>query len=312
MKEISYEGPEATKEEADWAKKKKPSIGSKKAPTVRTFRADIEELIQEKGTTKSDIMQAEAARRESRGEQRFPVEEDESHFGRLIFILVLVLAFGLGVGIYALVEPKFAIPFLHMATTTPAVETTDDLSIELTDSPREQVLTDIALAFKKTSLPAGKERALVFHVKNSAGDTENASITQLLKATGMSRTYVAFTESVDPDFMYHISQGITLTGVLTFHSPSYANTFGAVFDWEVDMASDLIPILNPEYNRKDIKSLEGRVFRDERIGTVDARILRDVLGNPLIAYGFIDKKTLVIAGSRDGLIASINAAAMNK
>ena len=46
MKEISYNGPEFDKEESDWAKKQKRSVGSAKAPTVRTFRADVEELIQ--------------------------------------------------------------------------------------------------------------------------------------------------------------------------------------------------------------------------------------------------------------------------
>ena len=92
MKEISYDSSRFDKENEERNKKQPQSRGSAKAPTVRTFRADVEGLIQEKGVTKNAITMAEAARREARGESRFPVEEEGSHLGRVIFILLLVLS----------------------------------------------------------------------------------------------------------------------------------------------------------------------------------------------------------------------------
>ena len=79
MKEISYDSSRFEKENEEQRKKQVQSRGSSIAPTVRTFRADVEGMIQEKGVTKNEITMAEAARRESRGESRFPVEEEGSH-----------------------------------------------------------------------------------------------------------------------------------------------------------------------------------------------------------------------------------------
>ena len=157
MKEISYDSSRFDKENEEQSKKKPQSRGSSKAPSVRTFRADVEGMIQEKGVTKNEITMAEAARRESRGESRFPVEEEGSHLGRIIFILLLVLAFGIGTGMYALLGTKVSLPFFSVATTTPP--TTDDVSITIYNSPREQILADISLSFGKTALPGGGERS---------------------------------------------------------------------------------------------------------------------------------------------------------
>ncbi len=302
MKEISYEGPAHDKEETEWAKKKKPSIGSDKVHTMRTFRADVEELLEEKSETKTSIAMAEAARRESRGETRFPVEEEESHLGRIIFILVLVLAFGLGIGVYAVVGIKFSIPFLQSATSTEAVVTPNDTEIMITDSPREQILTDISLTFGKTVLPTHEERAIIFKIKNTDGTEKPASLENFLSAVGVLPPPKTFIESIDPEFAYHIYSGEALAGVLTLHSRAYANTFASMLEWEPEMISDLTLPLNPWYNRSTFKTLEGRVFHDERIGTVDARVLKDMLGNTVLLYGFMNKKTLIIAGTRDAFI----------
>ena len=96
MKEISYNGPEFDKEESDWSAKKERSTGSHAAPTVRTFRADVEDLIQEKGMTKAQIAMAEADRRERRGQRRVLKEEASTHLGATIFFLLIIQSFQLG------------------------------------------------------------------------------------------------------------------------------------------------------------------------------------------------------------------------
>ena len=183
MKEISYDGPGLEKEEEAWAAKHERSTGSTKAPTVRTFRADVEDLIKEKGTTKSQIVMAEATRRESRGERRILHEEDDSHLGRIIFLLVLVLAFGIGVGAYALLGVKFSIPFLNTATSTIATTTptAEDLGILISNSPREAVLADISIAFGKTSLPADTKRQVIFMFKDASGTARPATTADSLQ-----------------------------------------------------------------------------------------------------------------------------------
>lgn len=303
MKEISYDSSRFDKENEERKKKQVQSRGSSKAPTVRTFRADVEGLIQKKGVTKNDITMAEAARRESRGESRFPVEEEGSHLGRIIFILLLVLAFGIGTGIYALIGTKVTLPFFSVSTTTPV--TTDDVSIDISHSPPEQIFADISLSFGKTALPSGSERAVNFITKNSDGSSVPATLQQFLKAVNASQASLPLPTFIDPEVLYHIHAGTALNGVITLHTRSYPDAFATLLEWEPNMANDLVPILNPWYSRKDLKGLDGRMFHDELIGRVNVRILSDVLGNSLIAYAFVDKKTLYIAGSRDALTAQL-------
>ena len=114
MKEIEFDVTAFEKTESEDASKAKPVS---KIPTVRTFRNDVQDLMKEKTISRSEVAMAEAARREARGEKRFPVEEDESHLGRLIFILFLVLAFGVGVGAYALIGMRFSLPGMSATST---------------------------------------------------------------------------------------------------------------------------------------------------------------------------------------------------
>ena len=301
MKEISYEGPAPENKEA--AERTHRSTGSGRAPTVRTFRADVEELIEEKGVTKAQVIMAEAARRESRGERRVLEEESDSHLGWIIFILLLVLAFGLGVGAYALIGTKVSLPFFPTATTTPSNQeaTTEELGIVISGSPREQVFADISIAFGKTSLPLGEKRAVTFLVKDPTGATRPATVTEFLEAVLPEYPRFDIARSLDEDFVYEIRSGTTLAGALTVSSRSYANSFAAMLDREPMLASDLLPILNAWYDRKYIPELNGRPFKDEQIGTTNIRVLYDATGKAVIAYGFADKKVLVIAGNRDAL-----------
>ena len=305
MKEISYDSSRFDKENEERTKKQPQSRGSRIAPTVRTFRADVEELIQETGVTKNEITMAEAARRESRGEKRFPVEEEESHLGRIIFALLLVLAFGIGTGVYALIGTKVTLPFFSVASSTPV--TTDDVSINISSVSREQILADISLSFGKTSLPSGGERVVKFITTNADGSVLQASLEQFLKALNTAQISLPLASFLQSDFDYHIHSGNALTGVLTLETRSYADAFATLLEWEPNMANDLVPVLNPWYTRKDLKNLDGRMFHDEQIGAINTRILSDMLGNTLIAYAFVNKKTLYIAGNRDALIAKLLA-----
>jgi hypothetical protein len=94
-----------------------------------------------------------------------------------------------------------------------------------------------------------------------------------------------------------------MIGTLTFTSRMYSNTFAGMLEWEPRMAESLIPIVNPSISRKDIKNFSDREFRDEQIGTIDARVLSDPIGNVLLVYGFWNEKTLIITGDRSGLLS---------
>ena len=296
MKEIEFDVTAFEKNESEKEKKDKPVS---RVPTVRTFRADVQDLMKEKTISRSGVAMAEAARREARGETRFPVEEEESHLGRIIFILFLVLAFGLGVGAYALIGTRFSLAG-QSATSTTQEATVSDIRITLTDSPREQVLVDISIAFSKTSLPTSGSRSLVFGITDKNGE-RNATLSEFLNATKQYSLPTVLLSTLSSDFTYQVFSNSTLSGVITTQTRSYPDSFAATLEWEPSMARALIPILDPWYDRKKLSILDGRSFKDLRIGTYDARVLYDLDGVPLLAYVFVNKRTLIITGASDTL-----------
>ncbi len=308
MKEIEFDVTAFEKKESEIEKKDKPVS---KVPTVRTFRNDVQDLMKEKTVSRSSVAMAEAARREARGETRFPVQEDESHLGRMIFILFLVLAFGLGVGAYALIGMRFSFGG-QSATSTPKLDpTVSDISITLTNSPREQVLADISIAFSKTSLPTGGSRSLVFLISKKNGE-QNATLSQFFEAVTQESIPDGLTSSLADNFTYHVFSNSTLSGVLMTETRSYPDSFAAMLDFESGMARAIIPALDPWYDRKSIPRLDGRRFKDVRIGTYDARVLYDLDGAPLLSYTFVNKKTLIIAGAADTLTEILTSSELIK
>lgn len=292
MKEIDYDKPREV-----GGGERKPSA----KPAVRTFRDDVQELIKEKGETRTSIAFAEASRREARGEKRFPVEEEGSHLGRVILILFFVLAFGIGVGSYALFGNHLNSLLGKESTSTPPIPTTDDIEVGLANSPREQVLADISIAFGKTFLPTGQRRAIVFTTIDESGDSRKATKEEFLSAISTKKVPSALYRSLDTQFTYEVYSSSTLSGVITLGSRSYADSFAATLDWEPDMAEALIPALDPWYNRKNILNLTGRKFKDEQYKGTGIRTLYDLDGNSVLSYGFINKRSLVIAGKIDGI-----------
>jgi len=304
MKEIEYDTPTQKRAGNPWEEDDARSRGSRRAPTVRTFRADVEELIQEKGTTRTQIVMAEAARREERGQSRLLHEEDDSHLGRAIFLLVLMFAFVLGIGAYVLIGAKISIPFISdksVQKETPI--TTDTINILITDSPREQIVADLSIAFGKTSLPQDEVREVSFTVKDPNGSIRTATTNEMLTALALKTPPKELLRSLGNTPLYGIYSKEKLTGYIQIPSRSYPNTFSGMLLWEPSMWQDLTPVLDPWYNRKNIKNLMDRPFKDEHIGNIDVRVLRDVEGKTVIAYAFVDKKILIMSNSTDTLIA---------
>ncbi len=295
MKEVDYQGPTLEQE----LKKKERSKGSAAIPAVRTFRADVDALMKKEATTKTQIVMAEAARREARGESR-TVGGESSHLGQIIFILTLMLAFVIGVGAYAILGTKINIPFLSgankSATTTPEV-TTKEAQILLSDSPREQILADVSILFGKTILASGDTRKVIFLINDASGKAREATAQEFLATIPERAPSDELLRSLDTSFTFNIFSGAKLTGGFVFTSRSYDNTFAAILDWEKTMSQDLLPIIHPEIKRSDLKGLRDRPFKDMRIGNLDVRTLSDMEGNIILMYALPDKQHLIISGS---------------
>lgn len=291
MKEISYEGSPYKKEESEWLKKRRRTAPPpESAPALDARQVKLPIAITP--PTSENI------------EQRTAQSKDEDHhLGFIIFILTLVLAFGVGVGAYVLIGiDKKPEPVAQKAVEVAEVNTVQHTDILLSDSPRAQILVDIALAFKNTHLKDGGIHHVTFAVNDTNGKTRPATVSEVFQAIRSERIPDTLFHSLEPDIAYEIHPGISPAGRLTLSSRSAPHTFGALFDWERGFSQTLIPLLHPLLNTSYLRDIEDRKFHDERIGEIDARVLVDIMGDVVLIYGFIDPKTLVIAGSREAFL----------
>lgn len=304
MKEISYNAEPPIEE----AKKPSRSVGSEKVHALRTYGADAGEMMVDKQISKIDIIEAEAKRRESRGEARLVHGESESsHMGAVIGGLIFLLVAGLGVGAYALFGgmPKGLVSFGTSGGILSSGSDNDakpvapaDITIE--GSPREQIIADISIAFSETSIPPDATREVRFlaggETTRPATANEFLASAALAVPGGLTR---AFGSTVD----YRIHMLDRASGVIILPVRSYPDAFSGMLAWEARMPSGLVPLLSPWVDRKGLIQLEltpSGKFTDARIAATDVRILKDASGKILLVYGFPTRETLVIAATIEG------------
>jgi len=292
MKEISYEGSPFKKEESEWLKNhRRTSAPPPPIPVQETAqRAPIADVVKSAPVTGIPVHE----------------EEEDHHLGIIIFMLMLVLAFGVGIGAYVLIGTDTKpdpIPEVTAVADVAAINSVQDTEIVLSGSPRTQILVDIALAFKNTSLEPNGVHRISFLMNEAGGKTRQATVRELFEAIRMERVPETLFTSLEDTVTYEIRGGEELAGKLTLNSRSNSHTFGAFFDWEERLAPTLIPLLHPILSTSYLKDLEERKFHDERINMIDARVLVDIMGDAVLIYGFTDQKTLVIAGSREAFLS---------
>lgn len=292
MKEISYEGSPYKKEESEWLKKHRRT-----APPLEPVPGP-EQIVQAQPIAPQRMQNIPPV-------SVHATEDEDHHLGMIIFILMLVLAFGIGVGAYVLIgTSKKAEPVVQQeAAVVAEINTAQYTDILLSDSPRAQILVDIALAFKNTSLAEGGVHHVTFVANDVGGKSRPATVSEIFQAVRSERIPDSLFHSLETALTYEIRSGTPPAGKITLTSRSAAHTYGALFDWEQGLSKTLIPLLHPLLNTSYLRDIEERKFHDERIDGTDVRVLVDIMGDVVIIYGFTDPKTLVIAGSREAFLS---------
>ena len=305
MKDIPFESHLFEKKERPEA----PMIpeqnnGTSGAPALSTFHTDIATLVEKRGITKTQVVLAEIARRDKQGGVQSAEGEKPTRLGHIIFLLALVLAFGIGVGVYALIGVTIPIPFL--SEKKQADEQQPDKTVEaviaINHSSRLEVLINIRDIFEKTNLATGDVRIITFITRDERDHTENeVTADALLSLLGTKPPPQDLLRSLDATITYGIHSNGKLVGYIKLRSRFHPETFAGMLAWEPRMAEDLITVFDPEVKQSAITALRGRSFKDEQIAGTPARVLSDPDGVSLLAYAFPDQKTLFIAGGKETL-----------
>ena len=308
MKDVAYEGP-TTEEDPEMHPVPIRSKGSPTAPTIRTFHADVAALVESKKTTTLDVITAEKAREQKNQELQTlsaSREEHPHHLGRIIFLLLLVLAFGIGVGIYALTSntvPATRLP-KKIASDQKQAVAPKEVTVALDHITHEELFTTIAALFHATVLPDGGTQAITLTITNNAGDAIAATTSTIFSALGVvTQTKIEnLVRSLEGAGTYGMYSTGEIVGFFKLRSRSYPETFAGMLAWEPTMAETLLPILNPHLTKNAVALFRGRAFVDKRVAGVPARVLSDPDGVSSLAYAFLpDQKTLLIAGGQEAL-----------
>lgn len=305
MKEIIFD----KKENANTAPTKIPA-GLTRVPMkvpMRTFGGDVAHLVEEKGITKTQVIMAEESRRESRGEERTS-HGDDSQLTRIIFLLLVVFTFAVGVGLYVLIGTKPKPKMEEVKTTAPIPAS--DVSINVTNKPREQIIADLAAAFGKTSFSGTSSSTIHFTTIDARKSVQDATASEFLNAVLQGPMPAMLRRALTDAIVFHINtESVSLppTVSLEWNVRSYPNAFAGMLEWEKNMGRSLISILDPKLSRSIVSSVEGKTFIDKRIAGVDARVLQTDEGRVVLAYVFLNKEYLIIAANDRILATLINA-----
>lgn len=229
--------------------------------------------------------------------------EKGRYLGRIIFFLVLVLTFGIGVGAYTLVGATISIPFLSEKNPTGKKIVFENAgSVALAHSSYRQTILDLGNVFGKISLKKGEVSTVTFtEDPENSGASLVARTRVLLLALSAGAPPEEFLHSLDEPSTYGIYSTPNFVGFLKLHTRSYSETFAGMLDWEKTLGDDLAVALNPNMKGGESDALHGRMFHDERIAETNARVLNDPDGRSVVAYAFPDQDTLIIAGSKEAL-----------
>lgn len=298
MKDIAFEKPTNASDTPTLAPER--SKGSPAAPVVRTFHGDVGALVKSGNLTKTHIVLSEKRRRE-----KLVLEErDDTHahspLGRTIFFLSLLLAFGIGVALYALIGLDFSGP--EDARKVAPETAQQQANILLSGTSRDELVAALAIYFQDAPSIASDLRTVPIVTRGADGETAPASAHEMLRAFATRAPADDLLRTLDAlPAVYGIYGKNAQTGFLALRTRSYPETFAAMLRFESQMTSDFIPLFNPRIKQSDLVSAKERSFKDERILDINARILSLPGGTSVLGYAFPDEQTLVIAGNREAI-----------
>ncbi len=295
------------------SKFKKPFITRTKENPLKPIKknpkyADIIPPKKKEGETKS-AEQLLKQRREDETNLR-PVEISNSHNKHsalkilLLSFFFIVVGSGVLYGAYIfLFSEKEKPPFLEISTLVFA-EKNIDLSIKKLYGKDFQKA--IINKKNKTSIPTDS----ITNLQLKVGESEDANLTvsDLLLRIG-THAPKSLSRSFSDKYMLGFYKKNRVEIFLILKPTFFENVFADMLVWEEYIAKDLSPLfisplsrISIIKNKDDSPRISRSNFQDKIIENKDTRILYNSLGEIILLYSFVDKKTLIITTSKEALI----------
>lgn len=269
--------------EEDSKNLKKVSVG------IRTYAADIADIMRREKGSVIKIALAEQQRRRLDKEKRDPTSTKN-----LIVILlgVIFIVSGILVFVYTILNRDTPVIISPTPLAPSLIYSENQTQIDVTRETRGNFYKQI-------------------HGNLNASYADNKSITNLyiVSDTAVGKSPISsqiFFNKLGikvPDNVVALLSGQMMLGVhkiedqgnlfLIIRTKEFNQTFSAMKDWEISMANDLVRLF-----RIDPKSFSGDIFSLDFKTTVlfnkESRSLYDKEGNLVLTYVYLDKNTIII------------------
>jgi len=271
----------------------------KVAVGIRTYAADIADIMRREKGSVIKIALAEQERRRSDKEKRNPTSTKN-----LIVILLGVIFIVSGILIFV---------YTVLNRDTPVVISPTPLAPSLVYSENQKQI-DV------THETRGNFYKLI-HSSINADYANNDSITNLFVTSDTSFGKIGVTSQIFfnklgikvPDPVLALLSGQFMLGVrkindegnlfLIVRTKDFNQTFSAMKDWEISMANDLVRLfrIDPESFSGDIFSLD---FKTTVLFNKEARALYDKDGKLVFTYIYLDNNTIILT-TNTGLVEEV-------
>ncbi len=304
--------------------------------SLRTFQGDAAEIIKKQNTSVLSIALAEKKKQQQEIRIKPKKEANPELKKKVLTITISILLIVLGIGVV------FGFYYLQKNTSETIVETPghektivsydQKISLDVTSASRDTFLEVFSQKKRDTTLTSGEVAYIALTKKT--GEIETLlwaeDLLSLLKTKAPGSVVRAF----KGPFMLGLYRTDQNESFILITLSSFENAFDGMLRWENTLNDDLgalftrkilavtpAPLVSSgttpsststgsasrgvtQVLNLENPSKEG--FTDETVKNRDARVLKNMQGNIILLYSFLDKDTLLIAGSTEVLDAMID------
>ncbi len=290
-----------------------------KPGAIRTFKADMQNLVQKNKLSVSKMLALESDRRQHK---EFKHKNRIRHFNMSMIMFALSITF-FSVSLisgYLLFRKNtgFTLYSTGNNSLTPAATSLlnnllfieDRIRIDVTNKPRLYILNILAAARDSTKIEGVPGNVIEFELVDKVSQDKYVKRDVLTFIKDIySDPPPTFTETLGKRYMsgVHITEnGRKPFVILTTNSYHYG--VSGMLNWEKTMEADMGIFLIPGSKISEILPVENGAirFKDMVMQNYSLRVLTDENGNPKIVYGFLGDDTIIITNNTQTFLELAN------
>ena len=286
----------------------KETVASYRPGAIRTFKADLQELVQKNKLSLAKMTAMESDKKRTR-KHYIAKEKKAFNIAAFVFVISLIFFFGaVGLSYYFFkrnVASNLTVPansnLSNVATSLldGIFFVEDRVRIDITSKSKLYALNILAAARDSNQIKGVPGNMIEFELveKNENGIYKRKNIQEVINKFYSNPPQV-FLESLKQPYML----GIHMTDksrnpFFVFQGGSYHYLFSAMLNWEDNMAEDIGVFIDPKYNPQKFSTKPIGDFKDVLSANNNLRVLQDESGNIRMLYGFADNNTVIITNS---------------